>query len=256
MKTVGIVGGLAWPSTVDYYSGICKRSNEYFRKRGALAPFPVPHMIIDSLDISKVRALRGRDDDASWRGFESEIRASLLRLKSAGADFGVIASNTPHMRIAGISDGLDFPIVSILDATAMAVSKAGGKRALVLGTSVTMRSSAYRSALENVGVEVLPNLGDEDIEALDSVIDVDLCQGRVDGVCERILELCRPVVTNESDLVCLACTDLPQAFSGFEDVAVFSIDGIRFVNASVAHLDAIFEAAVEDHMSCIVGVGT
>jgi aspartate racemase len=161
MKTIGLIGGLAWPSTADYYRLLCSRTNAHFEKRGSEPPYPTPHLIIDSLNISATRKLQGRDgDEASWGNYDAMFHESFMRLEQAGAAFGAIASNTPHTRLEGIRQGLDFPLVSILDATAEQAS-ALADQALVLGTPVTMRHQAYPRALQNRGVTALPRPADE-----------------------------------------------------------------------------------------------
>jgi aspartate racemase len=241
MKKIGIIGGLAWPSTVEYYSGLCKRTNEHFKARGVPAPYPTPHIIIESLNINETRKLRGRaGDEASWDGYERVFRETFLRLRKAGADIGVIASNTPHMRLNGITKGLDFPVVSILDATAQAVRNLSGERALILGTSVTMGSPAYAVTLEKYGIEALPRLDEKGAYELDRLIDIDLFQGEIEGARERILSLCRELVGDRTkDVVCLACTELPLAFPEHKEVASFKVDNMWFVNTTVVHIEAV-----------------
>jgi aspartate racemase len=87
MKKIGIVGGVAWLSTVDYYSEICRRS----------VP-STPEMSLESLDLNKVVSYLGIDgDEESWQ-FDDYHRAALQRLEASGAEFAVMASNTPHHR--------------------------------------------------------------------------------------------------------------------------------------------------------------
>lgn len=246
MKKIGIIGGLAWPSTVDYYRLFCVKTNDHFRLKGAAPPYPTPHMVIESLNVSEMRKLRGREgDDVSWRRYEDVFRATLMRLKDAGAEFGVIASNTPHMRLKGIIKGLDFTVVSILETTALAVQATGGKRALILGTPVTMRSAVYAETFMKYGVSVVPQLSEEEIAQLEKLIDVDLYQGAMASAREKILEICRTHIRERSgDVVCLACTELPLAFPEHQDSADFKIGDIRFVNTTVAHVEAALREAL------------
>src|SRR5580700_4462748 len=103
MKKIGIVGGIGWQSTVDYYTDLCHRS-----ERQSLAANPsrapsTPEMSIESLDIQKAISYLGSDDDeASWAEFDEYHRVALLRLAASGADFALLASNTPHHRFATI----------------------------------------------------------------------------------------------------------------------------------------------------------
>ena len=246
MKKIGIIGGLAWPSTADYYRLICKKSNEHFQKEGSSSPFPTPSIVIESLNIFETRSARGiAGDDSSWKNYDSIFRDTFYRLKSAGAEFGMIASNTPHTRLHGIREGLDFPIVSILDTTAGAVASVGGENALILGTPVTMRSDVYPKTMRAHGVTALARPDDADIDALHHLIDVDLYQGRVDGAATQILEVSKKYVNDPAiDIVCLACTELPLGFPDYADTAIFEYQGIRFVNTIAAHVDAVLKTAL------------
>ena len=246
MKTFGLIGGLAWPSTADYYRLLCSRTNGYFKDRGRQPPYPAPHVIIDSLNISETRALRGRaGDDASWAGFDAVFRQSFQRLQQAGAEFGAIASNTPHTRLDAIRQGLNFPIISILETTA-ALARTLAPRALVLGTPVIMRHQAYPQVLREHGVSTLPMPDDDTIDALGRLIDNELYQGLFDVGRERILQICQDNLPTsaEDTVVCLACTELPLAFPDFGDAAHFRFAGITFINTIVAHVDAILAAAL------------
>lgn len=248
MKKIGMIGGLAWPSTADYYRMICQKSN--LRYQGASVPAPTPPMIIESLNINETRSARGTDgDEASWGKYDQIFREAFIRLKDAGADFGMIASNTPHMRLQSIKKGMDFPILSILETTATAVVSMEGHRALILGTPVTMRSDVYPCVMRDAGVDVVDSLTDSDINTLHYLIDVDLYQGRVEGAAEVIVEISKRHIQDASrDIVCLACTELPLAFPSHKDDACFEYEGIRFVNTIAAHVNAGLDFAYAELM--------
>ena len=101
MKKIGIVGGVGWPSTVDYYSLICRRSERWHL---------TPEMSIESLDLNKAVSYLGVDgDEESWVRFDDYHRAALRRLGSSGAEFALMASNSPHRRFASIVRGMGIP---------------------------------------------------------------------------------------------------------------------------------------------------
>ena len=252
MKKIGIIGGLAWPSTIDYYRLICKKSNEHYHGQGV--PAPTLPMVIESLNINETRSARGTDgDEASWEKYDHIFRETFIRLQNAGADFGMIASNTPHTRLHSIQRGLNLPIVSILDTTTATVGSMAGRRALILGTPVTMRSDVYPRVMEDAGITAIDLPTDNDIDVLHRLIDVDLYQGRVEGAAELIVEISQKYIQDAStDIVCLACTELPLAFSSFKDDAYFEYAGLRFVNTIAAHVNAALELAISDYTS---GVG-
>ena len=247
MKKIGIIGGLAWPSTVDYYRLLCTKTNDYFKSRGHGAPYPSPPIVLESVNMAYTRSLRGQPgDEQSWSDFDEIFRTTFRRLKAAGAEFGVIASNTPHMRIDAIMDGLDFPIISILDTTAMESKKLGGERALVLGTSVTMKNSAYRDVLRKRNISAIPQLPDQVIAELDQIIDEDLYVGRIQSARDKIINISKQhIVDPSTEVVCLACTELPLAFPEHQNSASFVEQGITYINTTVAHVDVIFETAIE-----------
>lgn len=247
MKKIGMIGGLGWLSTIDYYRLLCSKTNTVFAKTGVEPPLPAPHIFIDSLNMHETRKLRGKEgDDASWVEFEAVFREAFGRLQAAGAEFGIIASNTPHMRIKGITKDMDFPVISILDATAQAARDVGAKRALVLGTTVTMNSTVYTDTLYDYGIDTFPKLPDAEIHSLGKLIDHDLYQGRIDSAMDQIMGLCDKYVRNGSDVVCLACTELPLAFPQHVDSKCFEEQGITFVNTTVAHVDAALARALAD----------
>ena len=246
MKKIGIIGGLGWPSTIDYYRLLCEKTNDYFKSNGSDLPYPSPHIILESVNMSHTRSLRGRDgDEDSWESFDNYFRATFENLKKAGAEFGMIASNTPHMRLKSIMKGLDFPIVSILEATARGVQDLGGTKALVLGTSVTMKSTVYSDTLKLLNIEANNELPEGDIAELGKIIDNDLYCGNIDGARKIIAKISNRHVDNPSkEIVCLACTELPLAFPEHQNSSSFVEDGITYFNTTVGHVEAVMEKAL------------
>ncbi|MEO1018553.1 MAG: aspartate/glutamate racemase family protein [Pseudomonadota bacterium] len=175
MKKIGIVGGVAWPSTLEYYRLICLGANEHFKRLGASPPYPTPLMTIESLVMNETRKLRGTPggDDAEWTAFDAVFRGALLRLEQAGCEFGIIANNTSHTRLRTIRQGVTLPIISILEETAKATNASGAAKALVLGTSVTMRSNDYADLLRAHGVEPNSRLPEDTIDEIQRLIDTE-----------------------------------------------------------------------------------
>jgi aspartate/glutamate racemase len=95
MKKIGIIGGIAWPSTADYYRLICAGANAHFRALGHSMPLPAPPIVIESVNIAETRKLRGNPDGTGWERFDTVFRETFRRLQAADCDFGIIASNTP-----------------------------------------------------------------------------------------------------------------------------------------------------------------
>lgn len=247
MKKIGIVGGVAWPSTLEYYRLLCTWTNEHFRKLGSDLPYPTPPMTIESVIMNETRKLRARptDGDEAWAAFDAAFRNALLRLQQAECDFGIIANNTSHTRLHSIRKGLDLPIISILEATAKATRSAGVGNALVLGTSVTMRSDDYTSALAANDVRANDRLPEDVIDYIQSLIDVEFEQQGTARGREELLKLCEAHVGSRSDTaVLLACTELPLAFPEHAEAGVFESDGFRFVNTTAVHVRAALAEAL------------
>lgn len=248
MRKIGIVGGAAWPSTLAYYRLLCLWSNAHFRRKGVAAPLPTPPMAIESLVVHETRKLRAPvgADDAAWAAYDRVIRDALLRLQGAGCAFAIIANNTMHSRLHALRAGLDMPILSILEVSAAAAKAAGARRALVLGTSVTMRSNAYAEALAAHGLVANPPLSDDEIDALQALIDTEFEAERATPEGYRaLLALCAAHVPDPTETaVLLACTELPLAFPKHIASSVFRAEGFTFVNTAAAHARAALERAL------------
>ena len=116
-------------------------------------------MVIESLNINKSFSLRGRPgDEKSWHKFDSYFRKALQSLQNSGAEFAIIASNTPHNRFDAITAGIDIPVINIFEVVAHECVRLDARKALILGTLPTMESSVFPSVLTKHGITpVLPN---------------------------------------------------------------------------------------------------
>ncbi|WP_170387163.1 aspartate/glutamate racemase family protein [Ruegeria atlantica] len=245
MKKIGILGGVGWASTVDYYRAIAQGAGRYFAERGYGSPLPIPPMTIESVTQAKTRALRGMaGDEASWAGFDAVFREALLTLENAGCDFGIIASNTPHARLHAIRQGVSMPILSIFDATAEVTAATGASKALILGTSVTMQATDYADRLAQEGITANNHLPNPEITEMQAMIDSDFYGGASDTARARLLAFCNKHATPGTAIL-LACTELPLAFPDHLDDPVFEADGHLFINPSAAHVASALNEALE-----------
>ena len=254
MKKIGIVGGVAWPSTVDYYTEICRRS-ERLHVASNLPGMPtMPEISIESLDLRKAIAYLGTDDDeVSWSRFDDYHRVALQRLEASGAEFAVIASNTPHHRFAAIVRGIGIPVINLFDVVARECARVETRQVLILGTALTMRSEKFREAFAAVGIDAA---APQDEAAWTSTIDLiaELQRGTLDGAAERIGRIARssfkpPFIAQPA--VCLACTELALAFPEQKTLALCELNGITYINTSAMHIGATFDFAVSEVDSTI-----
>ncbi|EBA17250.1 Asp/Glu/Hydantoin racemase family protein [Roseobacter sp. SK209-2-6] len=247
MKKIGILGGVGWASTLDYYRGICAGAWSHQREAGTApksGPIPVPRITIESVNQAETRSLRGmQDDEQSWADFDAVFHEALLTLEVAGCDFAVIASNTPHARLHSITRGVAMPVLSIYEATASAVLLAGAKKALVIGTSVTLQSPNYSQVMTEHSIRTLGPLPEEEIAEAQAMIDEDFHGGASENARERLLQFCHRNA-EPGTAVILACTELPLAFPDQIDDPIFEAEGFLFINTSAAHITAALERAM------------
>lgn len=247
MKKIGIVGGVGWQSTVHYYSELCRRSEQWHRITPGATP-STPEISIESLDLAKAVSYLGSDeDDKSWAQFDNYHHAALKRLAASGADFAVMASNTPHHRFEAIVRGIPIPVISMLDAVAKESARMGARQVLLLGTALTMRSSKFREEFAKYGVEAAgPH--DQAVRAMTVELITDLQLGKVAGGAERLERIAsisfRPEFRDQP-VVCLACTELHLAFEKMKTLASFECGGFLFISPSVVHINAALNFAVD-----------
>ena len=239
MKKIGILGGLAWRSTVDYYAGICRR----FEESTGASP---PEMAIESLSFDEAASRFGRDgDEKSWDRFDAYHRDGLRRLEGSGADFAVIASNTPHHRFDSIVRGVAMPVLNLFEVAAGECARLGAREVLILGTELTMRSAVLRKVFEARGVRASPP---EDAGARQAILDLlkQLRGGRTRGAVEQLSSIAAAAgvrAEGPRSVVCMACTELPLAFTKRGRAASFEFGGVTYVDTSAAHAEAAFALA-------------
>jgi len=232
MKKIGIVGGVGWLSTVDYYSELCRRSEQL---QQAL------EMSIESLDLNKALAYLGTDgDEESWSQFDDYHRAALQRLQASGAAFAIIASNTPHHRFASIVRGVQIPVLSILDVTAKYCARLGATQVLLLGTGQTMRSPIFRDEFAKHGVTA-SGPHDPPARAMTMELIAELQRGELAGAAAKLTRIAKASL--ERPVVCLACTELPLAFPQHKTLTSFEYGGVMYINATAVHIEAAFHLA-------------
>lgn len=247
MKKIGIVGGIAWPSTVEYYAGLCRLAEHRHLAQGGTGVAPMPRIAIESLDLRDVLAAIGDDDDeASWIDFDALHRDALLRLQAGGADIAVIASNTPHHRFASITRAVRMPVPSILDAAARACREHDARHVLILGTQTTMRSQAFHTAFASHGIEAFAPADLADRRRIAGIIEA-LQRECIEGATARIEDIVAKSLSqagNHRVAVYLGCTELPLAFPEFHAQPQFECHGLRYLNSTALHIQAAFEYAL------------
>lgn len=248
MKKIGMVGGVGWLSTVDYYAGICRLAEQWHRDRNLVGLPSIPEMSIESLELNKAISCLGVDgDEDSWWRFDLYHRAALQRLAASGCDIALLASNSPHHRFASIVRGVRIPIINLFEVVAREAARIGAGEVLILGTRLIMNSTVFRDEFARHGI-CSTGPRDEVTGALTTELITELQLGQSDGAADRLGEIAkrslRPEERKTPPLVCLACTELPLAFPDQKTLVSFEHDGIRYLNTAALHMKEAFELAV------------
>lgn len=199
LKTIGLIGGMSWESTVTYYRLI----NE--RVRHHLGGLHSAELILYSVDFESIEAMQRSGD---WDAAGERLAEAGASLEGAGAELLVLCTNTMHKVADRIERRCSVPLLHIADATAEVIRRASIRQVGLLGTKFTMEQEFYRERLEQAGLEVsVPDQSER--EHVHRVIFDELCLGRIR---EDSRELYRAIidrlVTNGAEGVILGCTEI------------------------------------------------
>ena len=225
MKTIGLLGGMSWESTIPYYRHI----NEAVKAR--LGGLHSAKIVLYSVDFAEIERLQHRGD---WDAAGAMLADAAQALERAGADFIVLCTNTMHKVAPAIQAAVSIPLLHIADPTAAEIRKAGVSRIGLLGTRFTMEQDFYRGRLaERHGIEVLvPDQADRDV--VHRVIYEELCLGRVEDASRRAYrDVMRRLVERGAQGIILGCTEISQLV-GEQDASVPLFDTTAIHAAAAA----------------------
>ncbi len=207
MKKIGLVGGVSWVSTMDYYRFINEGVNE---KLGGLN---FAECIIYSLNFGDVQ-------EKEWvNSFDLLLNAS-ESLKRSGVDAIILCANTAHLFADKIQEKIELPIIHIGTETAIAVKKQGLKKVGLLGTKFTMEMEFYIKKLEENGLEVLIPDQQETRDYIQYTIKEELGRGVIKAETKKnYISIIADLVERGAEGIILGCTEIPMLV----DQADFSI---------------------------------
>lgn len=211
MKTIGIIGGMSWESTLPYY----RRINELVRDR--LGGLHSARIVLVSVDFAEVETLQsaGRWDEAG-----ALLAGAARSLEAAGAECVVVATNTMHKVGGSVEEAVRIPLLHIADAAGEAIASAGLTTVGLLGTRFTMEQDFYRARLEErFGLTVL--VPDAPERALvDRVIYTELCCGIIsDESRAAFVAIIDSLIARGAEGIVLGCTEIPLLVRA-EDVRI------------------------------------
>lgn len=200
MKTIGLIGGMSWESTIPYYRQI----NESIKER--LGGLHSAKVILYSVDFHEVERLQHRGD---WEAAGALLADAARSLEAAGAHFLVLCTNTMHKVAPAIEAAVGIPLLHIADPSAAEIKRAGLSRVGLLGTRFTMEQEFYTERLrQRHGLQVLiPS--EPDREIVHRVIYEELCLGRVvDASRAQYRRIMADLVEQGAEAIILGCTEI------------------------------------------------
>jgi aspartate racemase len=200
MKTIGLIGGMSWESTVPYYRIINRVVGE------SLGGLHSAKLLLYSVDFQEIEELQRLN---RWEEAGAIMADVARRLEGAGADFLVLCTNTMHKVAPAIEASVRIPLLHIADATAEAILRAGIQKVGLLGTRFTMEQCFYKSRLEKVHhLEVLTP-SEKDREIVHAVIYQELCLGRIaEASRSEYRRIIGDLAARGAQCIILGCTEI------------------------------------------------
>lgn len=200
MKTIGLIGGLTWYSTLDYYHLLNELANK------ALGGSHAAKIILNSVDFGEIEVLTKKQN---WDALAVIMCAAAKAIEAAGANCLMIGANTMHNIADEVQAAVSIPLIHSADAVAASVKKKGLKTVALLGTKYTMQLDFYKNRLAAEGIKVIiPN--EKDIELINNAIYNEFSKGIF--LPERktqYLHIIDTLIADGAEGIILGCTEIP-----------------------------------------------
>jgi len=201
MKIIGLIGGMSWESSLEYYRIINRQVRE---KLGGLHS---ARILMYSVDFDEIEKLQ---HEGKWEEAAELMIEAAIRIEKGGADFIVICTNTMHKLYDNVKKRIKIPFLHIADATAEKIKAEGLKKIGLLGTKFTMEEYFYKGRLKDkYGLEVIvPD--DNDRQIVHDVIYNELCAGIIEQSSkDHFIRIINKLVDNGAEGIILGCTEIP-----------------------------------------------
>lgn len=199
MKTIGLIGGMSWESTVTYYQII----NETIKRE--LGGLHSAKILLYSVDFDEIEKYQSSGE---WDKAAEILADTAEKLQNAGAECIIICTNTMHKIAPQIKHRVSVPLIHIAEATAEVLRQNGVKKVGLLGTKYTMTQNFYKSKLTDTGLDVLiPD--EQDIEMINNVIFNELCLGIISSQSrDKFAAVISKLADKGAEGVILGCTEI------------------------------------------------
>ncbi|EJF38946.1 aspartate racemase [Clostridium sp. MSTE9] len=229
LKTIGLIGGMSWESTVTYYQVINEIVNQ---ELGGLHSAKILLYSVDFAEIEKCQA------DGDWDKSADILSAAARNLEKAGADFIVICTNTMHKVAPQVQSKIGIPILHIAEATADELKRCNITTVALLGTKYTMTQDFYKEKLTRAGITVLiPD--EQEIETVNNIIYKELCLGIISEISkEKYRDIIRALARRGAEGVILGCTEIGMLIRQQDtDLPVFDTTRIHASKAAMLSIE-------------------
>ena len=201
MKTIGLIGGMSYESTIEYYKIINDEVNK------SLSGLHSAKMLIESYDFDYIEKLQSAEN---WTELTKILIESAKKLENIGADYIAIATNTMHLMADEVQSNISVPLIHIAEATANYIKKQNINTVALFGTRYTMTKPFYKDKLKEFGINViLPD--DEQQNIINDIIYNELCIGVIN---ENSRQMINSIINDcgkkGAKAVVLGCTELPN----------------------------------------------
>ncbi len=205
MKTIGLIGGMSWESSLEYYRII----NETVKEK--LGGLHSAKSVLYSVNFAEIEKLQRKGD---WQAATDIMVDAAQRVERAGAELVLICTNTMHKMADEVQAGISCPLLHIVDVTAAAIKTNGQKKIGLLGTKFTMEQNFHKGRLQNkYGIEVIiPN--EEERQIVHNILYDELCLGEIKEISrDKFKRIIKDLVSAGAEGIVLGCTEIPLIVS-------------------------------------------
>lgn len=229
MKTIGLLGGMSWESTVSYYQIVNRRIKE------SLGGLHSARCLLYSVDFQEIETCQTRGD---WEKSARILGAAAQALEKGGADFLLICTNTMHKVAPRVQAAVSIPLLHIAEVTAAEILGRGLKRVGLLGTRYTMEEDFYSGILRDKGLEVLIPDAPERAQ-INEIIFKELCRGEIRAASRQKFQgIVNGLARRGAQGIILGCTEIGLLL-GAQDAELPLFD------TTVLHAEAAARLALE-----------
>ncbi|TCT11620.1 aspartate racemase [Natranaerovirga pectinivora] len=232
MKKIGMIGGFGPESTLDYYRLLIDQYHQLHGEGG------LPEIIIYSMDIY---FLLNTVEQKRWDDLIEYLLKGINTLAKAGADFGFISANTPHIVFSRLKSLSPIPLISIVEETSKKTKEIGLQKVGLLGTSYTMQSSFFQEVFANDNILiVVPREEEQEYIQHKLMTEIELGEFN-EGTRKGLLGIVKRMVDEESiEGLILGCTELPL-------ILIKDEFGIPFLNTTKIHVDSVIRYYLKEN---------